>query len=166
MRRAWVWIQGIVFSVLVPGTVAFYVPYSINGGKPLAGGAWQLGWIPLAIGVLLYLSCLANFLAASGTPAIFFTRPVRLILGEEPASLVRAGLYRFSRNPMYLGVTLAIFGQAIVFASAAIARYGVIAIVCFHLVVVLLEEPHLRAKKGAAYDEYCRHVPRWFGRAK
>jgi protein-S-isoprenylcysteine O-methyltransferase Ste14 len=113
----------------------------------------------VAAGASLYLVCLASFLAANGTPAIFFTRPLRAVIGEEPTSLVRAGVYRFSRNPMYVGVLAAIFGQAIVFASRTMLIYGILTGIAFHLVVVLAEEPHLRSKQGAAYAEYCRKVP-------
>jgi len=157
------WVQGILFTVLVPGVVAIWAPLAINGGQPLATGAWRLGWIPLLAGVALYLRCLASFLAAHGTPAIFFTRPLRFVLGEEPAALVQGELYRFSRNPMYLAVVVTIFGQATLFASRRIALYGVAVAIFFHLVVVLLEEPHLRAKQGETYDDYCRRVPRWLG---
>jgi protein-S-isoprenylcysteine O-methyltransferase Ste14 len=83
------------------------------------------------------------------------------LIGEEPPALVDRGLYRVSRNPMYAGVLLVVLGQAILFASSDIALYGLALWCCFHLVVVLLEEPHLRLQQGPAYDEYCRQVPRW-----
>ena len=67
---------------------------------------------------------------------------------------------------MYLGVLTAIFGQAIAFGSWRVTEFGLIMAVVFHLVVIGIEEPHLRAKQGAAYDEYCRRVPRWFGRRR
>jgi protein-S-isoprenylcysteine O-methyltransferase Ste14 len=156
------WLQGLIFSVLVPGVVAFYVPQTLRTG-PALGGWWSLGWILFALGALIYLLCLYNFLAAGGTPAIFFTRPIRALLGEEPQQVVRSGLYRYSRNPMYLGVFTAIAGQAIVYRSLRIAVYLAIAIVFFHCVVVFLEEPHLARARGPAYDEYRRRVPRWLG---
>lgn len=62
-----------------------------------------------------------------------------------------------------MGVLMAVFGQADVFASRDIAFYGVALRVCFDIVAVLLEEPHLRRERGASYDEYCRRVQRWFG---
>jgi protein-S-isoprenylcysteine O-methyltransferase Ste14 len=72
-------------------------------------------------------------------------------------------LYRFSRNPMYVGVLLVVFGQALIFSSRAVALYGAVLWLCFHVVVVVLEEPHLQAERGPSYDEYLRHVPRWLG---
>jgi protein-S-isoprenylcysteine O-methyltransferase Ste14 len=157
------WIRGLAFTLLVPCVVGAYVPHLIYGGRGVRGGVWQVGWLFVALGAIIYALCLFSFLMSGGTPAIFFTRHLRFVLGEEPQILVRQGLYRFSRNPMYVGVLMAVFGQAVVFASRDVAFYGAVLWVCFHIVVVLLEEPHLRKERGASHDEYCRRVPRWLG---
>ncbi|HEV2576507.1 MAG TPA: isoprenylcysteine carboxylmethyltransferase family protein [Acidobacteriaceae bacterium] len=151
-----------LFTVLVPGVVAGYLPWSF-GPRHLAHGAWQLGWLLIVAGTLVYLLCATRFFAAHGTPAIFFIRPLRAVVGEEPSSLVLTGLYRYSRNPMYVGVLLVILGQACIFDSRAILQYAVFVFICFHLVVVLLEEPHLRNRDPAAFDEFTRRTPRWLG---
>jgi protein-S-isoprenylcysteine O-methyltransferase Ste14 len=156
------WLRGVVFTVLVPGMVSFYVPQRMRTG-PAAGGWWNLGWILFAIGALIYFRCLVGFIAAGGTPAIFFTRHARAILGEEPQQVVRSGLYRHSRNPMYLGVLTAIAGQACVYRSRPIAIYLLCAALGFHLVVVLIEEPHLARSRGPEYEDYRRRIPRWLG---
>jgi protein-S-isoprenylcysteine O-methyltransferase Ste14 len=157
------WLRGLLFTLLIPSAVGGLTPYLLSGSRPLQPGWWRLGWIPLALGVGIYLSCLLNFLAAHGTPAPFFSKRLRTVIGEEPAGLVRAGLYRFSRNPMYVGVLLVVFGQALLFSSARIALYGLAGWLFLHLAAVCVEEPHLRAKQGATYEEYCRRVPRWLG---
>jgi protein-S-isoprenylcysteine O-methyltransferase Ste14 len=157
------WLQGLIFSVLVPGVVAFYVPQTLRNGHAASGGWWSLGWILFAVGALIYLRCLVDFLSAGGTPAVFFTRPIRAVIGQEPQQVVRNGLYRWSRNPMYVGVLTAIAGQAIVYRSRQIGFYLLIAAVVFHLVVVLLEEPHLARARGDFYSDYRRRVPRWLG---
>jgi protein-S-isoprenylcysteine O-methyltransferase Ste14 len=64
---------------------------------------------------------------------------------------------------MYVGVLLAVLGQAVLFASLRLAAYGCAVFLFFHLVVVFAEEPHLRATRGRSYDLYCRAVPRWLG---
>ena len=157
------WIRGIVFTVLVPGTIALYVPLRMAEGLTARPGLWEAGWIVSAAGALGYSLCFLHFLASGGTPAIFFTRPLKFLIGEEPGRLVQEGLYRFSRNPMYVSVLLVIFGQALRFGSWSITEYGLLAWLWFHIVVVLLEEPHLREERGPSYDEYRRHVPRWLG---
>jgi protein-S-isoprenylcysteine O-methyltransferase Ste14 len=157
------WIRGLLFTVLVPAVVGFFLPSAIDPRAPRRGGIWDAGWIPIAAGTLVYASCLVRFLAAGGTPAIFFARPLRLLIGEEPEGLVSGGLYRFSRNPMYVGVLMVVFGQAMLFASPLLAVYGCAVFVFFHLIVVFAEEPHLRATRGRSYEVYCRAVPRWLG---
>lgn len=160
MGKLLLWLRGAIFTLLVPAVVAGLVPQRMVRDVPPPG--WhRCGWLLLIAGIALYALCLVRFLAAKGTPAIFFTRPLRSLWGEEPPALVRAGPYLLSRNPMYVSVLLVIFGQAILYASRAVAIYGAIAFVCFHLVVTLIEEPHLRAREGRAYDEYCRRVRRW-----
>jgi protein-S-isoprenylcysteine O-methyltransferase Ste14 len=158
------WVRGFLFTVLVPGAVGFYVPFTLLRHALPRGGVWNTGWLSIALGALLYGFSLIRFLLAGGTPAIFFTRHLRALIGEEPAVLEARGPYRFSRNPMYLGVVMVVMGQASLFASKGIAIYGLVLFLLFHMVVVLIEEPHLRTEQGARYTQYCRKVPRWFGR--
>ncbi|MGA2434094.1 MAG: isoprenylcysteine carboxylmethyltransferase family protein [Bryobacteraceae bacterium] len=157
------WIRGLIFTFLVPAVVGIFLPSVIDPHAQRQGGVWDVGWLLSATGTLIYALCLIRFLAAGGTPAIFFTRPLRFLIGEEPAGLVSNGLYRFSRNPMYVGVLLVVFGQAILFASPLIAVYCCAAFAFFHAIVVFVEEPHLRATRGHSYEIYCRAVPRWLG---
>ena len=157
------WIRGLIFTVLIPGVVGFLLPSMVDPRAHRGGGIWDAGWIAIAVGTLVYLWCLLLFLAAGGTPAIHLTRPVRFLIGEPPQGLLRGGLYRFSRNPMYMGVLTAIFGQAILFASPRIAAYGCVVLACFYSIVRLIEEPYLRSTRGPSYEEYCRTVPRWIG---
>lgn len=71
------------------------------------------------------------------------------------------GLYRFTRNPMYVGVLSVILGQALGYGSRSVAIYAGVVFAAFYLLVRLYEEPTLRRLFGAQYEEYCRHVPRW-----
>lgn len=155
------WIRGVIFTLLVPGLIGVYVPSTLYGGAPPRSGWWMAGWLPVVAGTAVYNLCLLRFLLSSGTPAIFFTRDLGFLIGEEPSRLVQQGLYRVSRNPMYIGVLLVVFGQAILFASLRVAEYGFALWLLFHVVVVFLEEPHLRRERGQSYDDYCRQVPRW-----
>ena len=59
-----------------------------------------------------------------------------------------AGLYRFSRNPMYVGVLCLVSGLALLFRSASLALYAASLLVVFHLRVVLGEEPWLARTHG------------------
>lgn len=163
MRFRMLWVRGIVFTVLVPGVVGFFLPSIVDPRARLRGGISDAGWLLVAAGMLTYALCLVRFLAAGGTPAIYFARRLRLLIGEEPGGLVSGGPYRFSRNPMYVGVLLVVFGQAVLFASTPLAVYGCAVFLFFHLMIVFFEEPHLRVTRGRSYDLYCKAVPRWLG---
>jgi protein-S-isoprenylcysteine O-methyltransferase Ste14 len=153
-------IRGAIFTALAPAVVGGWLPVAIADADP-AGGLWQAGWVFVVVGAAIYLACLRRFLAAGGTPSIYFTRPIRFLIGEEPDALVTRGLYGRTRNPMYLGVLIATAGWAIVFASTRVAIYWLVVFGLFNAVVILVEEPHLRAERGDEYDLYCRRVRRW-----
>ncbi len=163
MRTILLWLRGAVFTILIPGVLAGYIPYRLRHAWPGGSGMWLPGWAPVAAGVGLYLWCIGRFLLGGGTPAIHLTRPIRFLIGTPPPGLVRRGPYQFSRNPMYVAVVLAILGQAMLFTSWQIGVYGVGCGVVFLAIVLWVEEPHLRARHGAAYDEYCQRTPRWIG---
>ncbi|HEV2426223.1 MAG TPA: isoprenylcysteine carboxylmethyltransferase family protein [Terriglobia bacterium] len=160
------WIRGLIFTILIPGLVFWWIPHRLRQGLPAPGGWWRAGWILLAAAILVYLQCLLNFLLAGGTPALFITRRIRFLVGEEPGRVVKSGLYRYSRNPMYISMVSAIAAQAIIFRSLSNAIYAGLAMLFFHVVVVLLEEPHLARVRGPDYLEYRRRVPRWIGRPR
>jgi protein-S-isoprenylcysteine O-methyltransferase Ste14 len=161
------YVRALVFTILVPGFVAGWAPRMLltSGREVRAFDAGPWRWAGLALivaGAVGYLLCALDFLLKGrGTPAIWFTRHLRFLWGEEPRAIIQQGLYRYSRNPMYVSVVAAVFGEGLFFGSVLLLLYGVAVFVFFHLVVVFVEEPHLRRKGGAGYTEYCRKTPRW-----
>jgi protein-S-isoprenylcysteine O-methyltransferase Ste14 len=152
-------LKTLIFTILVPGTVAFIIPWLIRGQTPpvemLSPSPWLLGLLPLLVGVTLYLWCAGAFtFIGKGTPA-----PI-----DAPVYLVRSGPYRWVRNPMYLGVLAIIVGQAILFRSVALIGYALLVWLIVHLFVVSVEEPSLRRQFGEGYEAYIRAVPRWLPR--
>jgi protein-S-isoprenylcysteine O-methyltransferase Ste14 len=108
-------------------------------------------------GACLYAAALAAFtFVGRGTPA-----PV-----DPPRQLVAAGPYRWTRNPMYVGVALLLAGEAVYFAAVSLAAYALACFVAFHGFVVLYEEPHLGRRFGEAYAAYRVATPRWIPRRK
>jgi Phospholipid methyltransferase len=71
---------------------------------------------------------------------------------SSPKKLVRRGLYRYSRNPMYVGVLTVIFGWAVLYQSPAVTVYGLAISLCFYSFVVFFEEPILSKRFGAEYE--------------
>lgn len=150
-------LKTLIFTIFVPGTVAIWVP-SILLSSPGARGSMNLagfryvGLVAIVIGASIYLWCAWDFtFAGKGTPA-----PI-----DPPTSLVVRGLYKYVRNPMYVGVLTLILGQAIWFASVRMLEYAALAFVLMHAFVLLYEEPALRRKFGDSYEQYRESIPRW-----
>ena len=151
-----VWLRTLIFTVVVPATVTVYAPWWLLSRFPAAGPAgWRwLALVPIAIGVAIYLRCAFDFGQARGTPA-----PI-----DPPRELVAVGLYRFTRNPMYVGVASVVWGEALLFGSGALAGFAAGVCLAFHAFVTLYEEPSLRRRFGESYLRYCSAVPRWLPR--
>jgi protein-S-isoprenylcysteine O-methyltransferase Ste14 len=147
-------LKNLLFSIAVPGAAAVYVPVFVFPHEPVAVSAISAtAVVLLVLGALIYLWCLWDFASQGrGTPA-----PI-----DPPRQLVLRGLYRYSRNPMYLGVLCVIFGWALLFQSMPLAIYGMVVAGALHLFVLFYEEPHLRQSFGAGYEQYCARVGRWF----
>lgn len=82
--------------------------------RPLTPARWL---VSSGAGATIDVLCLFRFFAANGTPAIFFARHLRFLIGGEPKTLVSVGLHRFTRNPVYVRVLLVVFGQALALGS-------------------------------------------------
>ncbi len=153
------YVKTLLFTVLVPGTVAGLVPYWIRGamGAAPAGPLLRALALVLALaGLSIYSWCAFDFARAAGTPA-----PI-----DPPKELVARGLYRYCRNPMYIGVLSLIAAQALYFASPGTLLYAALLFLGFHSFVLLYEEPTLARSFGAAYQRYLASVPRWIPRLR
>ncbi len=146
-------LKNILFTIVVPGTVAVYVPLLLVKGRPLGSvGAMLLGFGLVMAGAAIYVWCVWDFATfGRGTPA-----PI-----DAPKKLVVRGLYRYTRNPMYVGALTIILGWATVFQSLPLVLYAVVVCVCFQAFILLYEEPHLRRAFGAEYEAYTQRVSRW-----
>src|SRR5215468_2662128 len=154
-----VWLKTLIFTIIVPGAVMALIPYLLLSGNPSSfmniGLFQSLGLIPMAIGAAIYLRCAWDFASTGkGTPA-----PI-----DPPKRLVARGLYRFVRNPMYVGVLLTLLGEAWLFSSWTLVVYAAIVITWQHLFVVFYEEPALKRKFGESYSDYLARTPRWIPR--
>ncbi|HCT78858.1 MAG TPA: isoprenylcysteine carboxyl methyltransferase [Micromonosporaceae bacterium] len=149
-----------IWFVLAPGIAAGVVPYWLTDGWQSRAALWALripGGILIAIGVAALIHSFVRFVVEGfGTPV-----PV-----APPQRLVVGGLYRFVRNPMYVGGLAAILGQALWFAQSILLIYFSFAWVVAALFVRLYEEPTLARMFGAEYDQYRRNVRAWWPRLR
>jgi protein-S-isoprenylcysteine O-methyltransferase Ste14 len=138
---------------LLPGWLGFHADMA-----SVAPWRW-LAAIPAVLGFAVALRCIWDFgWTGRGTPA-----PV-----APPQHLVVVGFYRYVRNPMYVGFFTGWAGLWIIFGqvakvAVAVTAIGVIGVALF---VVFYEEPTLRGKFGADYEEYCHNVHRWLPRLR
>lgn len=152
-----VWVKTFLFTLIAPGTVTVFVPYLLlSSSRATETPAWGtlrlIGFAPLLIGFGIYLWCAYDFAAKGhGTPA-----PI-----DPPKQLVRSGLYRFTRNPMYVGITLILLGETIFFSNATLFFYASAVFLGFNIFIIFYEEPTLRRLFGETYLRYCAEVPRW-----
>src|SRR5262245_8802748 len=154
-----VWLKTLIFTIIVPGAVIALIPYLLLSGYSASfthiGTIQLFGLIPMAIGAAIYFRCAWDFASAGkGTP-----EPI-----DPPKHLVARGLYRFVRNPMYVGVLMTLLGEAWLFRSWTLIIYAAIVISWQHLFVVFYEEPALKRKFGQSYSDYLARTPRWVPR--
>ncbi len=133
-----------VFSILVPATWLWLSSHTAL--------VQPLGLVPLMAGFAALLWCVRDFyVSGKGTLAPW----------TPPTKLVVVGLYRYSRNPMYIAVTLVLLGWAFAFSSKGLLVYAAAVVLAFHLRVVLGEEPWLARTHGNLWEQYKSRVPRW-----
>lgn len=148
-------LKSLLFLIIAPCMVAGYIPLALlRTGPRIETGVF--GWLALPLWILgttIILWSFWNFLAQGrGTPA-----PI-----DPPKELVAVGFYRYTRNPMYVGVFSVIVGHFLWFGFWYLLIYAVVVFLAFNTFVAYYEEPTLRKKFGAAYEDYCKRVPRWF----
>jgi protein-S-isoprenylcysteine O-methyltransferase Ste14 len=145
-------LRALFAFLALPGIVAFAIPIYWLVSASRTELVQPLGLLPLLLGCAGLLWCVRNFYVfGKGTLAPW----------SPPKQLVTAGLYRYSRNPMYVSVLLILLGWAVSFGVRGLYWYTIFMAVAFHLRVVLAEEPWLARAHGTQWDDYVRHVRRW-----
>lgn len=162
-------LKSSLFTILIPGSVGIFFPLVLISLFPddLTFGLFKyLGVLVLIVGLVFYFMSVLSFMKLGGTPQIYFMKKIEKIFGLEPDRLANDGIYNFSRNPMYSGVALTILGQGVYFESILIIFWSILFFLIVSLVVIFIEEPHLKKKHGDKYLEYFNQTPRWIGLTK
>jgi protein-S-isoprenylcysteine O-methyltransferase Ste14 len=96
-----------------------------------------------------------------GAMAVMWRQHANILPHRAATTLVTSGPFAWSRNPIYLGNTIALSGAALVFANpwffpaALAAAFGVTRL------AIRREEAHLAARFGLAWQVYSRRTMRW-----
>lgn len=151
-------VRNLIFTILQPGIVAGLIPYLILRNQWTVVNVHEFkfihysGIILFLMGLVIMFHCIINF-AVKGRGTLSPADPTR--------RLVIAGLYRFSRNPMYVGVMLILIGESVFSQSTDLWIYSLVIFSCFHIFIVLVEEPRLKRDFGDEYNQYRERVRRW-----
>lgn len=81
---------------------------------------------------------------------------------EPPTEFVKVGVFKYSRNPMYIAYLVSWLGMYFIFGHILLLAYFFLQIFLWNLLVVKLEEPELKVRFGEPYIQYTKEVPRWF----
>lgn len=144
-------VRALLAFLALPGIVAFLVPALLV--PRISTHAFTVtGLIPFIAGLVVLFWCVRDFyVAGKGTLAPW----------DPPRHLVSVGLYRFSRNPMYVGVLLILIGWTAGFRTRSLLIYTISVALMFHVRVVLYEEPWLARTFPQEWPQYRARVARW-----
>jgi protein-S-isoprenylcysteine O-methyltransferase Ste14 len=141
-----VFVAGFVVTWVLNQRMEFLIDG--KGARPPQQG---IGVAALAIGLGLAYWGMSTFWRAR-TPVV----PVK-----AARLLVTSGPYRFTRNPMYVGLTIAYFGIALLLNWAWPLVLLPVVLVVMNTAVIEREERHLRAAFPGEYDRFCEKTRRW-----
>lgn len=113
--------------------------------------------------LLISLLLLATGLFLVVRSILLFVRHGRGTLApwDPTTCLLTHDIYRYTRNPMKLGLFLVLSGETLLLRSPAVAVWSVAFIAMNVLYINWFEEPGLSRRFGDRYRAYCRRVPRW-----
>lgn len=150
-------LKGHLYGGLVLGVVVGLIPILL---KPLDG------YMPLQLPSAFRGAGAVIFLAGAGLEYwclwLFIIRGHGTALPlDPPHALVVSGPYRYVRNPVVIGMFAMILGVALYGTSLVSLLYTGVGIAAYHLYLVYVEEPELKARFGKEYEAYETGVPRW-----
>jgi protein-S-isoprenylcysteine O-methyltransferase Ste14 len=150
-------VGSLIFLVAEPGLMGGLVPYWLTG--------WDSTDPPAALTVAGAVALLAGLAVLAHTVIRFVVEGLGTPAPVAPTqNLVVGGLYRFVRNPMYVGVIAIILGQAAILGRPVLLVYAVIFWAVVATFVRLYEEPTLAESYGAQYAAYRHAVRAWWPR--
>ena len=140
-----VWVGGVILGILLDRFV-MAAPFPVARAASLA-----VGVILVAIGAALPVSA-----------RLHFKRTGQSVRPWDPTpELIFEGPYRFTRNPMYVGLTLFQIGLGLVFNNVWVSALALSALAAVHFIAVLPEERYLLGKFGDSYRAYLGRVRRY-----
>jgi protein-S-isoprenylcysteine O-methyltransferase Ste14 len=153
-KRSWEIVE-VVFGIpfLVSIALHFIVPFSLSQGI-FRQILIPVGSILIIIGIALVVVARREF--------AHFRQPTDP--GHPTTQVVTTGVFAISRNPLYLGSVLVLFGIALALNMLWSLVMLLLSMILCHYILIIPEEQYLTAKFGDEYKEYAASVHRWLGR--
>ena len=147
----------ILFTIFGgPGIILIYLPLAITRFRvPADEPPWQIAFAAalIALGLIPLLDSIIRFVrVGSGT----------LMPNVPTEKLVISGLYRYVRNPMYVGDLIVLTGEALLFENYWMVMYLAFIWTVLNSFIRNYEEPTLTRRHGAEYTLYQQQVRRWW----
>ena len=151
--------RAVVVAIVFVSLWAWFIPrwMAASKGVVLEPSLNPFAIALMAAGLAVMARCVWDFAwTGHGTPAPW----------DPPRRLVIHGLYRHTRNPMYLGMGVLIAGEALFLPAIGRELWIMLAVlaIAVNLFILAYEEPTLRRLFGDDYRDYCRNVRRWIPR--
>lgn len=145
---------------IMHGFFTYYFPYQIASRDFFILNTQFLNYLTIPffiIGTFIIIWCSVDMVKKGlGTPAHV----------DPPKKLIVNGLYRYTRNPIYVGALCVLLSYILWFGSGLMILYFLLFVLAYQILITLIEEPILRNTFGKDYEEYCQKVPRWIPRIK
>ena len=138
------------FAMLIPWTAMVLQGFGV--GLALARMPPLLRWMSLGLWVSGWGLMLAG--------RIGLGRSFRVGCPKEETNLRTDGIFRYTRNPIYVGLDATLLAAALYTLNPLVLIIG-IGIAGVHHRIILAEEECLRKMRGQEYEEYCRRVGRY-----
>ena len=146
----------------VPVPWVFILAYLIGAGLvyvwPVRLGSDVSEGVTRSVGMALFI---AGAVIAGWGLMTFHRARTTTVPGKASSRLVTWGPYRFSRNPMYVGLAIAYLGEAFLLRQVWPAALLPVVLVYVNWVVIPVEQARLTEVFGAEYGAYQRQVRRW-----
>jgi protein-S-isoprenylcysteine O-methyltransferase Ste14 len=141
-----------IISFILPITVLILVPLWIEKSASIHISTLIIGIFIMCIGLFIMILTISSFIKiGKGTLAPW----------SPTKKIVIKGMYAYVRNPMIIGVLIALIGESIAILSLNIFIWAVIFFIINNIYFLAYEEPNLERRFKDDYREYKRNVPRW-----
>ena len=137
----------LLIGLVVIGVIGRYVPDARVIGVPWTYSG--LGLVLIGVGIVLY--CALEFRVHKTT----------IHPGHTPTALMTGGIYKRSRNPIYLAMALVLVGYGVFVGNAVALVVPIVFLVILTRLFIVREEAVLRREFGEEYERYCEQTRRW-----